>query len=92
MADRFSKGLKIYQEGKVKLLPQKHKEFLEFEVSGKYKTEFDLKEGTVRCFNDGCRDYENRAKYAPDSFVCKHIIASFFKLAEIKGVNIIKTA
>lgn len=91
MADRFTEGFKIYQKGHVRQLEQKHPEFYEFEVQGSnhgvYKTEFDLKEGTVRCFNPGCPDYDNRAKYADGSFVCKHIVASFFKLGEIKGVG-----
>lgn len=90
MTNRFTEGFKLYKNGKVQILPQKNKEFIEFEVEGTnqvYRTEFDLKEGTLRCSFPGCPDYENRAKYAAGSFLCKHTIASFFKLAEIKGVN-----
>lgn len=91
MADRFTSGFKLYQKGKVRMRPQTHKEFVEFDVDGSngkvYRVEFDLKEGTARCSLPGCPDYENRSGYAADSFLCKHILAGLFKLAEIKGVG-----
>lgn len=89
--NRIDSGYQLFLKGKVRLLPQTHEDFIEFEVDGsnhmKYKVEFDLKEGTARCFAEGCPDYENRAKYADGSFTCKHINAAFFKLAEIKGLH-----
>ena len=86
MADRSVNGFKLYQAGNVSITHE-DEEYIFFDVKSKketYMVEFEKLEGAWRCI---CTDYNMRHLKAPGSFLCKHILAALFKLAEIKGVG-----
>lgn len=87
MADRSVNGFKLYQAGNVSITHE-DEEYIFFDVKSKketYLVEFEIPEGAWRCI---CTDYNLRHQKAPGSFLCKHILAALFKLAEVKGVNL----
>lgn len=90
MRNRLIEGYKLYKRGNVDLLFE-DEELIQFEVlSSKeyYTIDLDLPAGVARCL---CPDYMYRHQGADTgldgSFICKHLWASFFKLAEHRGVG-----
>ncbi len=86
MADRVVNGHKLYLKGNV-AVDHEDEEYIFFDVkSGKetYQVEYEKPEGAWRCI---CTDYNTRHQKAPGSFLCKHILAALFKLAEVRGVG-----
>lgn len=86
MADRSISGFKLYQMGNVSI-DHEDEEYILFDIKSKkeiYPVEYEKSEGAWRCI---CIDYNTRHLKAPGSFLCKHILAALFKLAELKGVR-----
>lgn len=86
MADRSISGFKLYQMGNVSI-DHEDEEYILFDIKSKkeiYPVEYEKSEGAWRCI---CTDYNTRHLKAPGSFLCKHILAALFKLAELKGVR-----
>lgn len=91
--DRIAEGYKLYQKGYVKFKAETNG-FYEFEVLGSkprkkgeprpvYYINF-MDFGAIHC---PCPDFKRNAERYGEPFYCKHIVACFFKLAELKGVG-----
>lgn len=84
MPNRIANGFKIYLENDLE--PQfMDDELIIFNVPGS-----DGKIYQVSIYDNGCLcdcdDYHGRHKKEPGSYICKHLWAVFFKLAEINGL------
>jgi len=82
---RVLNGLKLFQDSKVKIDHQDD-ELVIFNVKGSKNEEYQVSiyDNSALC---DCDDYQYRAPKEPGSYICKHLWAAFFKLAEMHGFN-----
>jgi hypothetical protein len=86
-ADRMQAGYKLFQDKKVhvdKLEPGDMKFFVEGTSNGKPKKFHDVL-NLAGYWNCDCDDWMWRHEQNEGAFLCKHMWAVFFKLAEVKG-------
>jgi len=82
MANRMHQGFKIYKEGYVEI-ELFDDDLMIFSVKGSGNIyQVSMNENMWLC---DCDDYQWRSKKEPGSFVCKHLWAAFFKIAELKN-------
>lgn len=82
MVNRMQEGLKLYKKGHVEI------ELLEddlmiFNVQSSQDSNYQVSMNENQWLCD-CDDYQWRSEKEPGSYICKHLWAAFFKVAELK--------
>ena len=83
MGKRMNEGFKIYMEGNVEI-ELFEDDIMIFSVQGSKGDIYQVSMNENMWLCD-CDDYQYRSEKDPGSFVCKHLWAAFFKVAELKN-------
>lgn len=82
MVNRMQEGLKIYKKGNIEI-QMLEDDLMIFNVQsttgGKYQV--SMNENLWLC---DCDDYQWRSEREPGSYICKHLWAVLFKVAELE--------
>jgi len=82
MGNRRQEGLKLYKKGYVEIeLIEEDLMIFNVQSSGKSIYQISMYENVWLC---GCDDYQWRSEKEPGSYICKHLWAVFFKVAELE--------
>ncbi len=84
MANRMQEGLKIYKKGLVEM-ESIDEELIIFNVSGSDDATYQVSMYHNQWLCD-CDDYAWRNEKEPGSYICKHLWAAFFKVAELNKI------
>ncbi|MCZ3364605.1 MULTISPECIES: SWIM zinc finger family protein [Methanobacterium] len=83
MGNRMNEGFKLYMEGNVEI-ELFDDDLMIFSVHGSRDDTYQVSMNENMWLCD-CDDYQYRSEKEPGSFVCKHLWAAFFKVAELKN-------
>jgi len=83
MGNRMNEGFKLYMEGNVEI-ELFEDDLMIFTVQGSRGDHYQVSMNENMWLCD-CDDYQWRNAKDPGSFVCKHLWAAFFKVAELKN-------
>lgn len=83
MGNRMNEGFKLYLEGNVEI-ELFEDDLMIFSVHGSRNDTYQVSMNENMWLCD-CDDYQYRGEKEPGSFVCKHLWAAFFKVAELKN-------
>jgi len=82
MGNRRQEGLKLYKKGYVEIeLIEEDLMIFNVQSSGKSIYQVSMHENMWLC---DCDDYQWRSEKEPGSYICKHLWAVFFKVAELE--------
>lgn len=82
MTNRMEEGLKIYRKGFVEI-EIRDKDLMIFNVKGSDNRTYQVSMHDNQWLCD-CDDYQWRSEKEPGSYICKHLWAVLFKVAQIK--------
>jgi len=82
MVNRMQEGLKLYKKGHVEI-ELFEDDLMIFEVKSSKKGNYQVSMHDNLWLCD-CDDYQWRSEKEPGSYICKHLWAVFFKVAELK--------
>lgn len=82
MANRMNAGLKLYKNGNVKI-ELFDEDLMIFAVLSSREGDYQVSMNENMWICD-CDDYQYRSEKEPGSFICKHMWAVLFKIAELK--------
>ncbi len=83
MANRMHEGFKLYQNGHVEIeLFDDDLMIFNVKSSKQGNYQVSMSENLWLC---DCDDYQYRSEKDPGSFICKHLWAVFFKIADMKN-------
>lgn len=85
MTKRMKEGLKLYKKGNVEI-ELFDDDLIIFNVKGSKdeKYQVSMNENVWLC---DCDDYQYRSEREPGSFICKHLWAVFFEIADMNEEN-----
>lgn len=82
MGKRMQEGLKLYRKGRVGIeLMEDDLMIFNVQSSGEGTYQVSMQENLWLC---DCDDYQWRSEKEPGSYICKHLWAVFFKVAELE--------
>jgi uncharacterized Zn finger protein len=82
MGNRMKEGFKLYKKGQVGIeLLEDGLMIFNVQSSGNGTYQVSMHENQWLC---DCDDYQWRSEKEPGSYICKHMWAAFFKVAELK--------
>ncbi|MGZ7050163.1 MAG: SWIM zinc finger family protein [Methanobacterium sp.] len=81
MANRMQEGLKIYRKGLIEM-ELIDDDLIIFTVQGSKNSNYQVSMNENQWLCD-CDDYQWRSEKEPGSYICKHLWAAFFKVAEL---------
>jgi len=82
MVNRMQEGLKLYKKGHVEI-ELFEDDLMIFNVKSSKKGNYQVSMHDNLWLCD-CDDYQWRSEKEPGSYICKHLWAVFFKVAELK--------